>query len=301
MGHYLDVHKVFLPDRAELSQLEARAAHIRASHHTRTAESLPNEFQSRFLGRGLDFEKVRAYASGDDMRSMDWRVTARTGKPHVKVYREERQRAMMLVIDVAATMLFGSDKTTKLAQAVRAAALFAFSMLQRRDRVGIILMGDFGGFEIAPCSPYEALWRLVELLSSDRDEVRPLSWGGVINAMPRGRIVSVISDFLNWDDDDWQMLANATSRHRVFAMQIFDPVECSVPDIGLVRMAGFDGMPFVIDTSRQRAREAYAARWEAHKAALLRRFSTAGVPWWALSTIDDPSVDISRMVNLMRR
>lgn len=301
MGQYLDVHKVFLPDKAELSQLEAQAAHIRASQHVRTAETLPNEFHSRFLGRGLDFEKVRAYASGDDMRAMDWRVTARTGKPHVKVYREERQRAMVLIIDVSGTMLFGSDKTTKLAQAVRAAALFAFSIMQRRDRVGIILTGDFGGFEIAPCSPYEALWRMVELLSSDRDEVRPLSWGGLLTAMPRGRIVTVLSDFLNWEDDDWQALSNATSRHRVFAMQIFDPVERSVPDIGLVRMAGFDGMPFVIDTSRRRSRDAYAARWEAHHAALLRRFSTAGVPWWELSTTDDPSLDIGRMVNLMRR
>jgi uncharacterized protein (DUF58 family) len=301
MGQYLDVHKDFLPDKAELSQLEAQAAHIRAGQHIRTAETLPNEYLSRFFGRGIDFEKVRAYASGDDMRAMDWRVTARTGKPHVKVYREERQRAMILVIDVAGTMLFGSQKTTKLAQAVRAAALFAFSILQRRDRVGIILMGDFGGFEIAPCSPYEALWRLIERLSSDRDELRPLAWGGLLTAMPRGRIVAVISDFLNWEDGDWQTLATATSRHRVFAMQIFDPVERSVPDIGLARMAGFDGKPFVIDTSRRRAREAYAACWEAHHAALLRRFSTARVPWWSLSTTDDPSVDIGRMVNLLRR
>ncbi len=301
MGQYLDVHRNFLPDRAELSRLEAQAAHLRVAQHIRTAETLTNEYHSRFLGRGIDFEKVRAYASGDDVRSMDWRVTARTGKPHVKVYREERQRAMMLVIDAADTMLFGSQGTTKLAQAVRAAALFSFSVLQRRDRVGIILMGDFGGFEIAPCSPYEALWRLVELLSSDRDDIRPLSWGALLSAMPRGRVVAFISDYLNWEDGDWQMLASATARHRVFAMQVFDPVERSLPDIGLARMAGFDGMPFVIDTRRQRSREAYAARWEAHRAALMRRFSTAGVPWWSISTTDDPSVDVGRMVNMLRR
>jgi len=301
MGHYLDVHRGFLPDKTEISRLEAQAAHIRAAQRSRSAESNANETYSRFLGRGIDFEEVRAYSPGDDMRAMDWRVTARTGKPHVKVYREERLRVMMLVIDVAGTMLFGSERTTKLAQAVRAAALLAFSVLNRGDRVGVLLIGDFGGFEVPPSSPSEAIWRLVELLSTDKPDIQPLPWGGLLAAMPRGRMVTVISDFIDWGNEEWRTLVSAASRQQLFAMQIYDPVECALPDIGLARMAGFDGVPFVVDTGRRRAREAYAERWREHEEALSRRFAAAGVPWWSLSTIDDPSVDIARLGSLLRR
>ncbi|HKJ82491.1 MAG TPA: DUF58 domain-containing protein [Mariprofundaceae bacterium] len=302
MKRFLEVHKEFLPDRLELSRLEAQAAHIRASRHGRTVESAPNETHSHFLGRGLDFEEVRAYAPGDDMRAMDWRVTARTGKPHIKVYREERQRVMVLVIDVASSMLFGSSTTTKLAQAVRAAALFAFSMLQHRDRMSVLLIGEYGGFEVPPCQPYEALWRTIDFLSSGKDgRGGGMSWGGLLATMPRGRIVTLISDFLHWEEHDWKALSQTASRHYPAAIQIYDPVECAMPDIGLARVSGLGGEAFMIDTGRRRAREAYAACWDAHQTALLRRFSSASVPYWSVSTTDDPSADIGQMVNILRR
>lgn len=302
MEHRLGTHKDFLPDRLELSRLEAQAAHIRAAQQARTAETLPNETYARFLGRGLDFEEVRAYSAGDDIRAMDWRVTARTGRPHIKVYREERQRALILVIDVSATMLFGSDNTTKLAQAVRTAALFAFSAMHRRDRVGVLLIGEMGGFEVPPCSPYEAMWRVVEFLSGDgRGSGHALPWGGLLAARPGGRIVTVVSDFLNWQEREWQAVGQAASRHCLSAIQMYDPLECAVPDIGLARMSGLDGEPFLIDTGRRRAREAYAACWDAHRTALLRRLAAASIPCWSVSTIDDPSVDVGQMVGILRR
>lgn len=303
MDHFLQVHKDFLPDRSELSRLEAQAAHIRASQYTRTAESQTDQTYSRFFGRGLDFEEVRAYSPGDDMRAMDWRVTARTGKPHIKVYREERQRAIILVIDATGTMLFGSDKTTKLAQAIRVAALFAFSAVQQRDRVGVLLIGELGGFEVPPCPPFEAMWRVIDFLSDDRNSTgRSLPWGGMLARMPRGRTVTVISDFLNWEERDWQALGQATSRHGVSAVQMYDPLECAIPDIGPARMCGFDGgQALLVDTGSRRGREAYAACWDAHQKALLHRFSNAHVPYWSVSTVDEPSTDIGHMVSLLQR
>ena len=165
MDPRLDAHKEFLPDQAELARLEVQASHIRALQRGRTSERLSNQSHSHFIGRGLDFEEVRAYSPGDDIRAMDWRVTARTGKPHVKVYREEHQRVMVLVIQASASMLFGSQGTTKLAQAVRMAALLAFSVQRQRDRVCVLMPGDLGDIEIPPCSPRDAMWRVVGFLS----------------------------------------------------------------------------------------------------------------------------------------
>jgi uncharacterized protein (DUF58 family) len=291
----LDLHQRFLPDQAELARLEAQASHVR------TLERLSNQAHSHFLGRGLDFEEVRAYSPGDDIRAMDWRVTARTGRPHIKVYREEHQRVMVLAIQASASMLFGSSGTTKLAQAVRMAALLAFSVQRRQDRVCVLLPGDLGGIEIPPCSPREAMWRTLDFLSRGHAGTgRAVPWASRLASMPRGRTVVAISDFLDWQDADWQGMRQAASRHRLAAVQIFDPRECVMPDIGLVRMAGAGADDaFLIDTRRRRGRQAYAERWEAHRHELARRLSLARAPFWAVSTTDDALACVGPMATLL--
>lgn len=300
MDSRLDDHKPFLPDQAELARLELQASHIRSLQRGRTSERLSNQSHSHFIGRGLDFEEVRAYSPGDDIRAMEWRVTARTGKPHIKVYREEHQRVMMLAVQVSASMLFGSSGTTKLAQAVRMAALLAFSVQRRRDRVGVLLPGDLGGIEIPPCSPRDAMWRMLDFLSRGHAGAhRAVPWGSRLATMPRGRTVVMISDFLGWSDEEWRGLRQAASRHQLAAVQVFDPRECTMPDIGLVRMAGADGEPFLIDTGRRRGREAYAERWEAHSHELARRLTLARAPFWTVSTTDDAAASVAPMSTLL--
>jgi uncharacterized protein (DUF58 family) len=301
MDRRLQTHKEFLPDQSELARLEMQAEHIRALYFGRTGERLPNQAHSHFFGRGLDLEKVRAYAPGDDIRAMDWRVTARTGKPHVKVYREERQRVMVLVVQASSSMLFGSAGTTKLAQAVRMAALLAFTVQRRRDRVSVLLPGDVGGLEIPPCSPREAMWRMLDFLS--RGEHEPyMPWERRLASMPRGRTIVMISDFLGWDDAGWQGLRQAASCHHVSAVQIYDPRERTIPDMGLARMSPPDGgSPFLINTGHRRARETYAACWESHRRDLFRRLSLARAPFWAVSTTDDPSVCVGHMASMLVR
>ncbi|HXH63927.1 MAG TPA: DUF58 domain-containing protein [Mariprofundaceae bacterium] len=301
MDPRLQAHRAFLPDQTELARLEMQAAHIRTLQHGRTGEHLPNQSHSHFLGRGLDLEKVRAYSPGDDIRAMDWRVTARTGKPHVKIYREERQRVMVLLVQASGSMLFGSAVTTKLAQAARMAALLAFTVQRRRDRVSVLFSGDLGGVEIPPSSPREAMWRMLDFLSSgDNGSGQPMPWGQRLASMPAGRTVVMVSDFIGWDDDAWQGLRQAAARHRVSAVQVYDPRECAIPDMGLARMSGPEGgVPFLINTGHRRAREAYAACWEAHRQDLFRRLALARAPYWAVSTTDDPSVCVGQMAGLL--
>lgn len=300
MDPRLEAHRAFLPDQTELARLEMQAAHIRAVQHGRTGEQLPNQSHSHFFGRGLDLEKVRAYSPGDDIRAMDWRVTARTGKPHVKVYREERQRVMVLVVQASGSMLFGSSSTTKLAQAARVAALLAFTVQRRRDRVSVLFSGDLGGVEIPPCAPREAMWRMLDFLSRGQGPEHSVIWEQRLISMPAGRTVVMVSDFLGWNDDAWQGLRQAAARHRVSAVQVYDPRECAIPDMGLARMSGPEGgAPFLINTGHRRAREAYAARWEAHRQELFRRLSLARAPYWAISTTDDPSVCAGQMAGLL--
>jgi len=301
MDSRLDVHRKFLPDQAELARLEVQGSHIHALQRGRTSERLSNQSHSHFIGRGLDFEEVRAYSPGDDIRAMDWRVTARTGKPHIKVYREEHQRVMVLAIQTSSSMLFGSSGTTKLAQAARMAALLAFSVQRRRDRVCVLLPGDLGGIEIPPCSPRNAMWRMLDFLSRGHAGAgRAVPWGSRLATMPRGRTVVMISDFLGWQDGDWQGLKQAASRHHLAAVQIFDPRECTMPDIGLARMAGAGAdEAFLIDTGRRRGREAYAERWEEHRHELARRLTLARAPFWSVSTTDDATACIAPMATLL--
>ena len=300
MDHRLQTHRDFLPDQMELARLEIQAAHIRNQQHGRTGERLPNQSHSHFLGRGLDLEKVRAYSPGDDIRAMDWRVTARTGKPHVKVYREERQRVMALLVQTSGSMLFGSSGTTKLAQAARMAALLAFTVQRRRERVSVLLPGDLGGVEIPPCSPRDAMWRMLDFLAAgDREAGHSLLWERRLASMPGGRTVVIISDFIGWDDENWQGLRYAAMRHRVSAIQVYDPRECTMPDMGLARMSAPDGSsPFLINTGHRRAREKFAACWESHRRQLFSRLSLARVPYWAVSTVEDPSASLGHMAGL---
>ncbi len=304
MDHCLELHRKFLPKREELAALEAQAGHVRKWRSWCGSERLANVAYSRFLGRGLEFEEVRAYSPGDDIRSMEWKVTARTGRPHVKVYREEHQQVMILVMDVSAGMLFGSAKTTKLAQAVRVASWLAFATMNRGDRAGALLCGDPGGLEIPPSMPREMIWRMLDFLSSDSSDYcmrRPMAWRRLLGAMPPGRLVVVLSDFMNWGDDDWRGLKQVAARHRTMAVRIFDPRECGMPDIGPVRVAGpLDDTPFLIDTASRRGREAYAACWKAHLEDLRRHFSNTYTPCWPVSTADDPAIRLGGLAGLLR-
>jgi len=292
MKALLAMHRAFLPDRNELARLAKHAARMRMAFSRLSQEYQVNDSASRFFGRGLEFEELRAYQPGDDVRSIDWRATARTGRPHVKKYREERQQVLMLVLEVRESMLFGSGRTSKCAQAVRVAALLAYAMKHGHHRIGILLWGDFGSLAIPPSPAADSLNRLLDALSGGlADTVAEVDWVRHLETMPRGRKLAFISDFMQWQPEAWHALDRLRQRHETCAVHISDPREETMPDIGLVRITDVGGEEMiVIDSSRQACREAYACCWQAHMQTLRQHFAEAATPLSCVSTRDGVSV-----------
>jgi len=288
MNSLLLMHRDFLPDRNELAILASYAARLRVSFGQVSHEYLINDSSSRFFGRGLEFEELRAYQPGDDIRTIDWRATARTGKPHIKKYREERQQVMMLMLEMRDSMLFGTGNTTKCAQAVRVAALLAFAMRHGHDRVGALLWGDFGSFVIPPSAAADTLNQLLNVLSGSLPHrAGEADWSRHLDMMPRGRKLVFISDFIHWCTNDWHLMDRIRGRHEVFAVHIRDPREEVMPDIGLARITGVRGKELVlVDTGHKSSRDTYAACWKAHMDTLRQRFSDTAIPVRCVSTRD---------------
>ncbi len=288
MNSLLMMHRDFLPDRDDLTTLARQAARLRMSAGQASHESLSHDSASRFFGRGLEFEELRAYQAGDDIRTIDWRATARTGKPHVKKYREERQRVLMLMLEMRDSMLFGTGNTTKCAQAVRVAALLAFAMHHGHDRTGALVWGDFGGLVIPPSTADNTLNRLLNALSGKLPgRAGELDWSRHLDMMPRGRKLVFISDYMRWGADDWRLMSRIRGRHEVCAVHVRDPREESMPDIGLARITDVRGKDLVlVDTGNKASRDAYAACWKAHMDTLRQHFADAVVPVRYVSTRD---------------
>jgi len=301
MSSLLLMHRDFLPDRNDLATLARQAARLRMSTGQVSHESLTHDSASRFFGRGLEFEELRAYQPGDDIRSIDWRATARTGKPHVKKYREERQRVLMLMLEIRDSMLFGTGNTTKCAQAVRVAALLAFAMHHGHERTGALLWGDSACLVIPPSTADNTLNRLLDALSGKLPEhTGELDWVRRLDMMPRGRKLVFISDYMHWDADDWRLMGRIRERHEVCAVHVRDPREEAMPDIGLARITDVRGKDLVlVDTGNKASRDTYAACWKAHMDTLRQRFSDAAVPVRYVSTSDSTGSLTSHMAGLV--
>ena len=273
-----------------LAQAPLREVH---DHHA-------GDWASRWLGRGLDFEESRLYSPGDDIRDMDWRTTARTGRPHLKIYREERQPTVHLVIDRGQTMRFGTRRRLKAAQAARVAALLAFAASTHNGVVGATLW-DVADQEIparhgrvaaldlvrqaaAPCPPLADPASTTALRQADR-------LAALDALLPRGSHVVLISDFSWLRHEHEALLARLAGRCDVWAIRIVDPAERALPDLGLARFHDMaSGQVVWLDTAQERLRvaceTAFARRLEGLAASLAR----AGIRQQALDSAADDLV-----------
>jgi uncharacterized protein (DUF58 family) len=238
-----------------------RKIQIRTSHLV--TDLFAGQYQSVFKGRGMEFAEVRLYQPGDEVRTIDWNVTARTGVPHVKRYAEERELTVMLLVDASASTFFGSVRQTKAALAAELGALLAFSAITNNDKVGLVIFTDRIEKAVRPRKGTRHVLRVIrEVLS-----VRPAGRGTDIAAAlehlgrvtKRRAVVFVVSDFL--DPRCRQALLLASRRHDVIAVVLDDPREATLPDVGLVELEEAEsGTRYVVDTGSARVREAFAAR-----------------------------------------
>ena len=218
------------------------------------------EYHSTFKGRGMTFSEVRQYQFGDDVRNIDWNVTARYNEPYVKVFEEERELTMMLMADVSGSELFGTTNQFKKEIITEISATLAFSALQNNDKVGLILFSDEIELFIPPKKGKSHVLRIIrELLeftpkSKQTDFSEALKY--LSNVMKKKAIVFVLSDFIT--DDYERTLKIVGNKHDVTGIRVFDPREETIPNVGMVQMEDVEtGAVRLINTKSKKVRTAY--------------------------------------------
>jgi uncharacterized protein (DUF58 family) len=238
------------------------------------------EYHSAFKGRGIAFSEVREYQYGDDIRSIDWNVTARFNHPYVKIFEEERELTVMLLVDVSGSGNFGTVSGFKKDMMTEIAAVLSFSAIFNNDKIGVIFFSDIVEKFIPPLKGRSHILRIIrELLDfhpqSNRTDLNvPLRF--LTNAIKKRCTAFIISDFLVPDFEE--ALRIASNKHDIVALKVFDPVEMSFPEIGLVKVSDSEsGEEKWIDTSSKSTREAYSEWWAYHMAFIKNIFRKCGI------------------------
>jgi uncharacterized protein (DUF58 family) len=243
-------------------------------------EVFSGEYHSVFKGMGMEFREVREYVPGDDVRTIDWNVTARTGHPFVKLFEEERELTVMLVVDMSRSGWFGSGPRTKIEVAAELCGVLAFSAIANKDKVGLLLFSDRTEKYIPPAKGKSHVLRCIrELLTYEpqgrgTDLNEPLRLLGSV--LKRKATVFLVSDF--WTGDFSTSLSVLGRRHDVVGVRVRDPRETSLPKVGLVRwMDAETGQISLIDTSTAATARRLAGRAASHDRSLEKLFASRGV------------------------
>ncbi|MCQ2340788.1 MAG: DUF58 domain-containing protein [Paludibacteraceae bacterium] len=253
------------------------------------------EYHSQFKGRGMAFSEVREYQPGDDVRSIDWNVTARLNKPYIKVYEEERELTVMLLVDVSGSRHFGTVSQFKRDMMAEVAATLAFSTIQNNDKVGVLFFSDkIEKFIPAKKGKAHVLHIIRELLSFEPESkgtniVQALEY--FTNAQKRRCAAFLISDLMTTPQQIQQMekpIMVASNRHDLNVIRIYDRRDAELPDMGLVQfMDAETGEPMWVDTSSKETRISYARDWNMTSEALRILFSKTGTNTVAIRTDND--------------
>lgn len=295
-------------DLAHLRSLERAARGLSFLPRQPVRSVLNGRHASRLRGRGLNFEELRDYLPGDDIRAIDWKVTARTGQPHVRVMTEERDRPALIVVDQRMSMFFGTVRNMKSVTAAEAAALAAFRILDQGDRVGGIVFGDDILAEIRPQRSRAAVNRLLAAISTanlrlraDAPDVEPIGLTRVLHAVvriaPRNHLILVLSDFDGLDADTAAVISTLARRNDLVLVPVTDPIAGDLPQ-GL-RLVVSDGqMQAEIDTANAQVRQHLSDLASGRLAEVLdwqRRF---GVPILPLDAGSETLPQIRRLMGL---
>ena len=239
-----------------------RAIEIRTSRLV--SEALAGQYRSAFKGRGMEFEEVRPYLIGDDVRSIDWNVSARVGEPHVKVFREERELTVMLAVDLSGSLSFGSRRELKRELVAEVAATLAFSAIRSNDRVGLMLFTDRTELLVPPRKGARHVLRIVRDLLAFEPKGRGTDIARALEELDanlsKRSVVCVASDFLApRGAGDWQpALVRLRRRHDVVPIVVRDAREETLPDVGLVELEDLEtGATRLFDTSSRWVREGW--------------------------------------------
>jgi len=260
-------------------------------------ESLAGSYHSVFKGRGMEFSEVREYVPGDDVRTIDWNVSARMGHPFVKKFAEERELTVVLVVDASGSERFGSGPSTKMQVSAEISALLAFSAIRNNDRVGLLLFTDRVELFLPPRKGREHGLRVLrEVLA-----IRPRGSGTRIaraleflqRVVTKRAVIFLVSDFQ--DEGFERPLRVAARKHDLVALSVADPREARLPDVGLIGVVDPEtGERGLIDSGSARVRLAYAEAAQRRLAELRGTFRRCGVDLLELSTGDSYEMPLTR-------
>ena len=233
-------------------------------------EIFAGKYHTAFRGRGMSFSEVREYRAGDDVRDIDWTVTARSSKPYIKVYEEERELTMLLLVDVSASRSFGSTSHTKKNVITEIAAVLAFSAAQNNDKVGCIFYSDKIEKFITPKKGKSHILMIIRELLQFKPESNRTALSEAVryltNVNKKRCTTFILSDFINARSDRAlaeDALKIATGKHDLVGIRVWDPREAELPDVGIVELEDSEtGRKVWVDTSSRRVREHYATSWQ---------------------------------------
>lgn len=248
------------------------------------------QYHSVFKGRGMNFEEVREYAPGDEIRSIDWNVTARMNTPYVKKFTEERELTVLLVVDVSASGTFGSVELSKRELAAEVASILAFSAINNNDKVGLLLFSDEVELYIPPKKGRLHTLRLIREMLYFQPKGRGTNLAGALDYLnrvtSRKAVVFLISDFLA--PDFAKALTIASRRHDVVAMPVRDPGECDLPDVGIVTLEDAEtGEQIDINTGSRAIRRGLKDLEETRRKSLERLLRSRRIDIVPLATNED--------------
>ncbi|MBQ0142727.1 MAG: DUF58 domain-containing protein [Prevotellaceae bacterium] len=249
------------------------------------------EYHSAFKGRGMAFSEVREYQYGDDIRDIDWNVTARFSTPYVKVYEEERELTVVLLVDVSGSQDFGTISKTKRQMTAEIAATIAFSAIQNNDKVGVIFFSDKVEKFIPPKKGRKHILLIIRELLNFQPESRRTDIGMAIefmtNAIKKRCTVFLLSDFEDTKDFHNE-LTISNRRHDMVAIQLYDQRLEELPNVGIIKMRDSElGEDIYIDSSSARVRRAHAQWWQNMQARLRQMFTMSGIDNVSIRTDED--------------
>ena len=275
----------------ETSEIIKKVRKIEIKTRGLSSNIFAGQYHSAFKGRGMAFSEVREYQFGDDVRDVDWNVTARFHRPYVKVFEEERELTVMLLIDVSGSLDFGTQKQMKRDMVTEIAATIAFSAIQNNDKIGVVFFSDKIEKYIPPKKGRKHILYIIrEMLDfhpeSKRTDVKQAV--EFLSSVQRRRTTAfILSDFYV-RNDFLQSLQIANRKHDVVAIQVYDQRSKELPDVGLMKVVDAEtGFEQYVDTSSKRLRDSYRKYWTNRQSQLLETFNKSNVDSVSIATNED--------------
>jgi uncharacterized protein (DUF58 family) len=272
---------------ADVAEILRKVQRIQIVANRSVDDLMAGQYRSVFRGRGMEFDEVREYQPGDDIRTIDWNVTARAGTPFIKRFCEERELTILFLVDVSASGVFGSGDQSKLDMMVEMAALLMFSALKNNDKVGLHLFANEVCASFPPRKGKGNVLRLLrEMIAADpvaRETSLDAALEYLNRAQKRRAVVFVISDFQS--EASRRALAVSTGRHDLVAITVSDPREHELPDVGFIRLEDAEtGEVVEVDTRNENVRQLFRQMTDDRAEALFENLRRAGVDQLAVST-----------------